>query len=78
MARPEWIPEPRVRWWDYVTYYGHPVRVAQWVTGTEWSERWAAWPHCCGQAGCWMHAWPTDRWCGCRCLWCRLARLLRR
>ena len=49
--------------------------------GTEWSEGhatyggWTTWPHCCTQAGCWMHS-TSKQWCGCKCVWCRLARKL--
>lgn len=41
----------------------------------EWTENWKSWPHCNGQAGCWMHT--SASWCKCRCGWCRIARLVR-
>lgn len=59
-------------------YYLYMLTHAPWLLlGNEWSERWAAWPHCNGQAGCWMHYGPSTRWCRCRCRWCDLARLIR-
>lgn len=45
----------------------------------EWSENWQSWPHCNGQASCWMH-YSRDgggAWCRCRCVWCRIARRIR-
>lgn len=48
------------------------VRLCYWLWDVEWDERWGAWPHCCTQAGCWVHR--DSR----RCWWCALARLLRR
>jgi hypothetical protein len=44
----------------------------------EWGENWHAWPHCNGQASCWMHYSPPDAWCRCVCRWCRIARRFRR
>jgi hypothetical protein len=46
------------------------------LPGVEWDENWRAWPHCCGQARCWMHT--SAQWCDCRCTWCKLARRYRR
>lgn len=54
--------------------YWYLIVFIQRVTGTEWSENWRAWPHCCGQARCWMHYSPETAWCECVCRWCRLAR----
>lgn len=36
------------------------------------------WPHCDDPVRCYMHlsAWPT-RWCGCRCIRCRIAHAIR-
>ena len=51
----------------YLLLGGHP----------EWGERWGAWPHCNGQARCWMHYSPASRWCQCVCLWCYFARGIR-
>ena len=61
-----------------------PVGVLEWTgfwlgqVTPEWSERRGAFPHCNGQAGCWMHLRRAIRWCRCRCGWCRVARLVRR
>lgn len=49
-----------------------------WRLGCEWGENWASFPHCHGQAQCWMHITSQKPWCRCRCPWCRLARLARR
>lgn len=62
-----------VHWWDYVTYYTRTTFFR--LVRTEWSENWAAWPHCNGQARCWTHT--SSRWCNCACRWCRIARRLR-
>lgn len=69
--------EGRLRLRDYVTYYGNPRVFLPLLTGTEWDENWRSWPHCNGQAGCWMHYSPESRWCRCRCVWCRIARRTR-
>ncbi len=42
----------------------------------EWGENLWAWPHCNGQARCWMH-YRDEPWCLCHCRWCRIARLVR-
>jgi hypothetical protein len=47
------------------------------VGNPEWSENWAAFPHCNGQNRCWMHS-SINAWCECRCGWCRVARVVRR
>lgn len=39
--------------------------------GTEWTENPNAWPHCCTQAGCWMHV--DEPSCRCKCFWCLIA-----
>lgn len=45
----------------------------------EWHENWRAFPHCNGQARCWMHCTtPPAPWCRCSCRWCRIARLIRK
>lgn len=62
--------------WAYVCYYANPRVFLSRLARTEWDERWGSWPHCNGQAGCWMHV--SARWCGCRCRWCRVARAIRR
>lgn len=55
------------------------VTVFAWLEkSTEWSERWGSWPHCNGQAGCWMHVDEEKRHCACSCVWCRVARKIRR
>lgn len=64
--------------WECITYYGHPRVFLPWLANTEWDERWGSWPHCNGQGGCWMHYSAADRWCRCRCVWCRIARAVRR
>lgn len=61
--------------------YGRPVQFVVVLAqrpfrGVEWTENPLSWPHCNGQAGCWMHV--GEPWCWCRCRWCRLARFLRR
>lgn len=61
----------------YCLYYLHPVQFLQLLTRTEWSENWKSWPHCNGQALCWMHYPPTEAWCRCTCRWCRIARRVR-
>lgn len=68
-----WRPGPENPWW----------RLQVWIQdvagGVEWSERWAAWPHCNGQNQCWMHLEKgPGRWCACVCGWCRIARRIRR
>jgi hypothetical protein len=30
-----------------------------WIPDQEWDENWKSWPHCNGQAGCWMHCTPA-------------------
>lgn len=67
-----WRPWPDDPWWRL------QVRVQRMAGGVEWSERWGAWPHCNGQARCWMHLDKERRWCECRCRWCRVARKVRR
>lgn len=78
-ARERAAVEAKVRWWEYVAYFGNPRVFLPRLAGTEWDECWSAWPHCNGQTGCWMHySDPPTRWCGCSCAWCRIARLIRR
>lgn len=62
----------------FLVHYGNPRVLLPKIAGTEWDERWGSWPHCNGQASCWMHVGPSSRWCQCSCLWCRTARLARR
>lgn len=70
--RRRWKREARLR--DYVTHYGDPRVFLPRLAGTEWGENWRSWPHCNGEAGCWMHCDPETRWCRCRCGWCWTAR----
>lgn len=49
-----------------------------WGWTPEWSENWKAFPHCNGQAACWMHITSSKPWCRCTCGWCRIARKVRR
>ncbi len=58
---------------EYVPYYLR--RSFFRIVKTEWTENWAAWPHCNGQARCWTHT--GSRWCACKCRWCRIARWAR-
>lgn len=62
--------------WTVLYYLRHPYAGGlQTLLGVEWTEGSAAtWPHCCGQARCWMHYSPARRWCDCACAWCRIAR----
>lgn len=53
----------------YVWFWGH-------FPG--WSENWKVFPHCNGQAQCWMHITRSKPWCRCVCAWCRIARKIRR
>ena len=77
--RAELNADIKVRWWEYVTYYGNPRVFLPRLSGTKWDENWRSWPHCNGQAGCWMHCTtPPAPWCRCRCRWCRIARMVRR
>lgn len=69
--RRAWVICEMTRAWERVSFQ-------VWQALPEWSERWGAWPHCNGQAGCWMHLGRARRWCGCRCGWCRVARAVRR
>lgn len=62
---------------EYVRAYTDPRYVLPKIAGTEWDENWRSWPHCNGQAGCWMHYPAPTSWCGCACRWCRVARRLR-
>ena len=59
--------------------YSRILGFLSFVTGTEMSEgSWRTFPHCCGQAGCWMHTPFNGAWCRCKCPWCRVARRLNR
>lgn len=55
--------------------------LATWIQraagNTEWSENWRSWPHCNGQASCWMHINSRRAWCECACRWCHIARKIR-
>lgn len=61
--------------WTWLTYYLSLARIVQAPFDVEWSENWKSWPHCNGQARCWMHT--SAQWCDCVCWWCRIARRFR-
>lgn len=57
-------------------HLGRALGAVGYLVGAEWAENPRAWPHCCGQARCWVHV--GNPWCWCRCRWCALARWLHR